>query len=182
MVHRTRTAIQNFLCMEPVGNFWAPNWIWTFLLDDGLAKMFISFPGNWRNKCFLGQRNLTCFWFFSSTQNQKGNRKFHFHRACGQVLGPKPDRDIGLNLTLMMFLPISSFYLLVTNQKCFYRQKNLTCFGFLVVHRTRKAIRNSLGMEPVGNFWAPNWIWTLDWTPSWWWLYQKFNLCTFLTS
>ena len=43
---------------------------------------------------------------------------------------------------------------------------------------TRTKIRNSISMKPLGNFWSSNWIWTLGYTPSWWWSCQKvhFNL------
>jgi hypothetical protein len=63
--------------------------------------------------------------------------------------------------------PDCSFYPLLTEIYCFYGQRNLIFFGLLVVHKTREAIRNFLPMKPVGNFWAPNWIWTLGWTQSW---------------
>ena len=57
--------------------------------------------------------------------------------------------------------PDCSFYPLLTEIYCFYGQRNLIFFGLLVVHKTREAIRNFLPMKPVGNFWAPNRIWTL---------------------
>ena len=61
----------------------------------------------------------------------------------------------------------------------------LSAWATLIWQHTQKraAVNNSttteigifIGMKPVGNFWFPNQIWTLGWTPSWWWSCQKVN-------
>ena len=82
--------------------------------------------------------------------------KFHWQKASGQF-----------HFSIHPF-PVSVCYFVLTTHS-----KTCCCCS---TNSTRTEIRNSIDMKPVGNFWSPNWIWTLGWTPSWWWSCQKVHL------
>ena len=71
VANSTRTEIRNFIEIRPLDNFWAPNWIQNLSKTPPWWYFYqkVNFIHCYLKKCFLEQRNLTCFWFVSSTQN-----------------------------------------------------------------------------------------------------------------
>ena len=67
--------------------------------------------------------------------------KLHWHKASGQF-----------HFSIHPF-PVSVDYFVLTTHS-----KTCCCCS---TNSTRTEIRNSIGKKPVGNFWSPNWIWTL---------------------
>ena len=140
------------------------------------------------NCFFVGQRNLTCCWFVSSTQNYI-ERQFEisFAWSLWAILDPKPDVDIKLNPILIMVLPKSLKILLAWGLEAIsFLSISISCqHGKIVSQHTQKCVAvanrdrteiwNFIGIRPLGNFSAPNRMQTLSKTPPWWYFYQKVN-------